>query len=54
VFIDDTEAAQAKQIGVLIAGEAYTAWVNTNANGKLFATSIARAKDAPTLWPLDR
>jgi hypothetical protein len=54
VMIDATKAAQAKRSAVLVTGRAFSVQGTYDANGKLLATIINRAKPSAGLWPRDR
>jgi hypothetical protein len=54
VSIDDTEAARAQQIGVLLVGKAFIIQGKYDEGRKLHATSVSRAKESDALWPPDR
>ena len=52
--VDDSEALRRKQIGVLVPGNAYTAEGTYDSTRALHAQAVARAKNSPAIWPLDR
>jgi hypothetical protein len=54
VMIDATKAAQAQQSAVLVIGKAFGVQGTYDANGKLLATTIIRAKPSAGSWPPDR
>jgi hypothetical protein len=53
-MIDATKAAQAQQSAVLVIGKAFSVQGTYDANGKLLATTIIRAKPSAGSWPPDR
>ncbi|HEY8031410.1 MAG TPA: hypothetical protein VIF02_03250 [Methylocella sp.] len=52
--LDDSEALRKKQTSVLVPGKAYTAQGTYDSTGALHASTLARAKGSPALWPPDR
>ena len=52
--VDDSEALRKKQTSVLVPGKAYTAQGTYDSTGALHASTLARAKGSPALWPPDR
>jgi hypothetical protein len=54
VMIDATGAAQAGRSAVLGIGKAFSVQGTYDANGKLLATIIIRAKPSAGSWPRDR
>ncbi len=54
VMVDATKAAQAQRSAVLVIGKAFSVQGTYDANGKLLATIIVRAKPSAGSWPRDR
>jgi hypothetical protein len=54
VMVDATGAAQAGRSAVLALGKAFSVQGTYDANGKLLATIIIRAKPSAGSWPQDR
>jgi hypothetical protein len=54
VMIDATKAAQEQRSAVLAIGKAFSVQGTYDANGKLLATIILRAKPSAGAWPPDR
>jgi hypothetical protein len=53
-MIDATKAAQEQRSAVLAIGKAFSVQGTYDANGKLLATIILRAKPSAGAWPPDR
>jgi hypothetical protein len=52
--VDDSDALRRGQIGVLVAGNAYTVQGTYDSTGALRAQAVLRAKASPAIWPPDR
>ncbi len=52
--VDDSDAIRRGQIGVLVAGNAYTVQGTYDSTGALRAQAVLRAKASPAIWPPDR
>jgi hypothetical protein len=52
--VDDSDALRRGQIGVLVAGNAYTVQGTYVSTGALRAQTVGRAKASPAIWPPDR
>ena len=52
--VDDSDALRRGQIGVLVAGNAYTVQGTYDSTGALRAQAVLRAKASPAIWPQDR
>jgi hypothetical protein len=53
-LVNDSDALRRGQIGVLVAGNAYTVQGTYNSTGALHAQAVLRAKASPAIWPPDR